>query len=219
MNDQINEQQGNEQQVNEQKPGKKGIDSLALRIALIAVAVVFIAGIVKLKMSNQDIKAKTSSMNGSSCFNDFELEDIDGNKVDESIFSDYKITLINCWGTFCSPCIQEMPTLYELSQEYEEKGVQIIGMCTDLTDKQGNVDQDQLKEAHTIVEKTGAVYPHLIPSGDVFNSFSSKIIAVPTTAFVDSQGNIIDQIMGAKEADEWRKIIDEHLASIDDQSK
>ena len=39
---------------------------------------------------------------------------------------------LNIWGTFCGPCIAEMPELGELSREYEGSGVRIIGMLCDV---------------------------------------------------------------------------------------
>ena len=45
----------------------------------------------------------------------FETVDIDGNKVSSAdIFSKHKLTMVNIWGTFCGPCIREMPDLEEL---------------------------------------------------------------------------------------------------------
>ena len=50
-------------------------------------------------------------------FEDFTAQDLDGNTVDESIFADYEVTMVNLWGTFCGPCLQEMPDLGEISDE------------------------------------------------------------------------------------------------------
>lgn len=48
-------------------------------------------------------------------------EDINGNKVDSSIFSKYKLTVVNVWNTGCTPCVGEIPTLDKLNKEYEKK--------------------------------------------------------------------------------------------------
>ena len=45
----------------------------------------------------------------------FTTEDLDGNEVTESILKDKDVTMINIWGTFCPPCIEEMPELAKLS--------------------------------------------------------------------------------------------------------
>ena len=44
----------------------------------------------------------------------FETTDIDGNAYTEKVFSDYDLTLVNCFTTWCSPCVNEMPDLDKL---------------------------------------------------------------------------------------------------------
>jgi len=99
--------------------------------------------------SNQKTEQKTeqktdkntnSSLSSSTIFKDMKTTDIDGNKVDKSIFSKYKLTMVNVWNTGCSPCISEIPTLDRLNKEYREKGVSIKGMLLEsgigLTDEE-----------------------------------------------------------------------------------
>ena len=42
-------------------------------------------------------------------FPEFKTTDTNGNEVTEKIFADKDITMVNVWGTFCGPCINEMP--------------------------------------------------------------------------------------------------------------
>ena len=46
----------------------------------------------------------------------FSAKDIDGKNVSEKVFADSKITMVNVWGTFCGPCIREMPDLGVLNK-------------------------------------------------------------------------------------------------------
>ena len=48
----------------------------------------------------------------------FSAKDIDGKNVSEAVFADSKITMVNVWGTFCGPCIREMPDLGVLDKKY-----------------------------------------------------------------------------------------------------
>ena len=52
----------------------------------------------------------------------FETTDIDGNTYTESVFSDYDLTLVNAFTTWCSPCVNEIPELEKLYEEMKEKG-------------------------------------------------------------------------------------------------
>ena len=55
-------------------------------------------------------------------FGHFDAKTLDGEEVTEEIFANADLTMVNIWGTFCGPCIEEMPYLGEISREYEEKG-------------------------------------------------------------------------------------------------
>ncbi len=148
-------------------------------------------------------------------FEDFTAEDLDGNPVDEAIFADYDLTMINLWGTFCGPCIQEMPELGEIAEEYEEKGFQIVGICTDAVDGDGQALTDTVASAKEIIEETGADYLHILPTGEIFTDLLPRVSAVPTTIFVDREGKQVGLAdMGAKDKDSWLAVIDEKLEQV-----
>lgn len=66
-------------------------------------------------------------------FLEFTAKDFEGNEVDQSVFANTKLTMMNVWATFCGTCIREMPELGELAAEGGTE-YQIIGVCTDLDD-------------------------------------------------------------------------------------
>lgn len=145
----------------------------------------------------------------------FTTEDLDGNEVTHEIYADYDLTVINIWGTFCAPCIQEMPDLGELSHEYADKGVQFVGLVGDAVDYSGNIDSSLVEEAKNIVEKTGADYLHLLPMNELLYNVMYQVTAYPTTVFVDSEGKQVDYAyMGAADKDTWAERIDAALELV-----
>src|SRR5258705_12753217 len=48
-------------------------------------------------------------------------------------FADYKgqVVLLNVWGTFCPPCIFEMPSLERLHKVYGDSGLKIVAVSID----------------------------------------------------------------------------------------
>ncbi|KAJ49208.1 putative oxidoreductase, partial [Clostridium tetanomorphum DSM 665] len=62
---------------------------------------------------------------------EFKVNDVNDKVVTNDIFKDKKLTMINIWGTFCKPCIDEMPELQDLYNEYGKKDVNIIGVVAD----------------------------------------------------------------------------------------
>lgn len=47
----------------------------------------------------------------------FTATDFKGNPVTSEIFAKNKLTMVNIWGTFCGPCIREMPDLARINKE------------------------------------------------------------------------------------------------------
>lgn len=156
--------------------------------------------------------SQTITQNG--ILSSFSATDISGAEVDEAILADYDLTMVNVWATFCSPCIREMPDLGELAEEYNEKGVQIVGLVSDVLNSDRTINQDILDTAMEIVEKTNADYMHILPSNDLLGLLS-QINSVPTTFFVDKDGNQIGSAyLGSKSRDDWKAIIDKTLAEV-----
>ncbi len=144
----------------------------------------------------------------------FSTKDIFGIEVDELILEDYDLTMVNVWATFCNPCIREMPDLGELAIEYKEKGVQIIGIVSDVLDSDLTINQSMLSTAKEIVDKTNANYIHLLPSNDLFGLLY-QINSVPTTFFVDKDGKQVGSAyLGSKSKADWQYIIDDTLLEI-----
>lgn len=138
-----------------------------------------------------------------SVFTSFSAEDFEGNIIDETVFSDYKVTMINVWGTYCSPCKTELPELAELNTEYKDSGFQIIGIPID--------GETKRREAIQIIAETQANYRHLRVSNSL-KTFTSDIRSVPYTIFVNGNGEQIGEgYSGAKSKAEWKKLIDQTL--------
>ena len=156
-------------------------------------------------------------------FRSFSLKDTEGNEVTEAVLSDHELTMINVWATFCNPCLKEMPDLGALNREYQEDGksFQIIGLVMDgfRVEESGEIveDPDMTETARSMIDQTGADYLHLIPTGDFAYSLvaSGQTQSVPTTLFVDSEGNMIGKpVVGSRSGENWKVIIDEKLADL-----
>ena len=144
----------------------------------------------------------------------FTATDLEGNALDQSMLEGYDLTMVNVWATFCGPCIKEMPDLGKLAEEYREKGVQIVGLVSDTLNSDGTLSDSQVELARDIVDQTGADYPHILPSPDLFGILS-QISAVPTTFFVDCEGNQVGVAFSRSlDRESWIQVIDEHLAEV-----
>ena len=142
--------------------------------------------------------------------------DLEGNEITETIFSPYQLTLVNIWATFCSPCLQEMPALAELRNEFATKNVNIIGIVTDVYHSNQKIFAENRNTANYIIDQTGADYIHLLPSQDLVNLRLKDSQVVPETFFVDSTGKIVGQTYyGARNKNAWKKIIESTLSLVE----
>ena len=146
----------------------------------------------------------------------FDSVDLKGNAVTDAIFQENKITMLNIWGTFCPPCIREMPDLAKLNEVNKSKGFEVIGIPIDIIDEFGNISPKERATADEIINATGAHYTHLVPNYGMFSTFLRNIQAVPATIFVDSKGNQVGQMyLGARSQQDWQKIIDKLLKNAE----
>ncbi len=144
----------------------------------------------------------------------FTVQDLNGDPHTQELLADAKLTMFNVWGTFCPPCLREMPDLGELAREMKSEGVQIVGLVCDWTDRQGNPSEAQIAKAGKIIAKTGADYLHLLLNDDIQQYFGD-IRAVPQTYFVDRSGRILGAVTGAQSGEAWKKTIRALLAKLE----
>ena len=145
-------------------------------------------------------------------FANLSTTDIDGNKVDGSIFKDKKLTLVNVWGINCPPCIAEIPELETVSKNYADKGVAVVGLLAE----QGVANDEEAKSrVKQLLEKSGATYKQLVLSDELLKTDVMKNIEfTPTSFFVNSKGEIVNTVVGAKNVKGWSELIDEQLGKL-----
>ncbi|MFH0988948.1 MAG: TlpA disulfide reductase family protein [bacterium] len=127
---------------------------------------------------------------------DFALKDQDGKVIK---LSDYKskVVIVNFWATWCGPCIKEIPDFVNAYQKYKAKGVEIIGVATD-------------KEGWTVVKsfvkKNKIIYPIVLTTAQYAAEYDN-ITGIPTTYFIDKQGNVANKKVGSLSMEELEKLI------------
>ena len=147
-------------------------------------------------------------------FSSFTAEDFDGNFQSGNLFKGHKLTMINIWGTFCGPCIKEMPDLETLSQSYGDE-FQIIGIPVDIVDFNCSVLPEKRAEADAVLAQTGVTYLQLIPSHDLKDLYLADVQIIPVTLFFDENGVILDsEYYGRRSFDDWKLIIDGYLEAL-----
>jgi len=149
----------------------------------------------------------------------FTTQDINGTTYTQDVFKDCELTMVNVFTTWCTPCVGEMPDLEKLHQQVADQGVNVIGIVLDAVDEKGEVVPEYLDQALALVENTGVTYPVLLPDSTFFNGRLSGIDSVPTTFFVDKNGNYVgSDCVGSDNLDGWLKVVDTRLAMVKEGS-
>lgn len=139
----------------------------------------------------------------------FEATTTEGEAWNSDQFANSKLTMINVWGTYCNPCLAEMPDLGEIATEYDATEFQIIGIICDVMDTDG---QDAIEGAKKLIAETKANYPHLLLNESLYTNLVGAVSAVPTTFFVRQDGSLIGYLTGAQSKENWKSLIDQLLA-------
>ena len=117
----------------------------------------------------------------------FQLPALNGSTVSLEGYRD-KVIMVHFWATFCVPCLEEMPVLESLWQEYGGEGLVILGIAGD------RGKSDIVRE---FAEKTGVSFPVLHDQdGRIRNQY--EVVALPTTYLVGRDGKISGRAIGTR---------------------
>jgi thiol-disulfide isomerase/thioredoxin len=110
-----------------------------------------------------------------------------------------KPAVVNFFGSWCAPCIEEMPAFERVHQDVGDQ-VAFVGMA----------NRDAPEDALATVEATGVTYPTFDdPDAAALTYFGG--LAMPTTVFIDAAGQVVDVNSGALTEDELRARITDLL--------
>lgn len=115
------------------------------------------------------------------------------------------VLVVNVWGSWCGPCVKEVPDLEAVASEKREAGqpVQFIGV---------NV-RDSVPNALAFQELHKVSYPSLADDGGrALSQLQGLATARPTTLVLDGQGRLAARVNGPVSASTLRSLIDDVLA-------
>lgn len=130
----------------------------------------------------------------------FSLESFDGKAISSNDFKG-KVMLLDFWEIWCGPCIEAMPKIMALYDNYHSRGLEIFGITNDLK---------QLSSARAFSERKQINFPLLIGNEQVKKDYRSE--AVPLYVLIDRKGIIWMVSLGY--TDELEKKIAEALDQV-----
>ena len=119
---------------------------------------------------------------------DFTVYDLDGNEVHLSDFIG-KSVVLNFWASWCSPCKMEMP---DFNEKYLEIGEEVQFLIINMTDG----SRETVETASAFIAEQGYSFPVFYDT-DQDAAATYGVYSLPTTYFIDEEGNAIAQATGA----------------------
>lgn len=127
---------------------------------------------------------------------DFMVLDHDGNSVKLSDFKGTPVVL-NFWASWCPPCKSEMPDFNETCKTYENK---VQFMMVNLTDG----DRETLESAKAFLDEQEYTFPVFFDTkSEAANAYD--VYSIPTTFFIDAEGNVVAYASGAIDSNTLQK--------------
>lgn len=116
----------------------------------------------------------------------FKLETPDGKAVGHRSYGD-RVLLVNFWGTWCKPCLEELPEFDRLYRRYRKHGLTLIAIATD----------EDPKAVQDFVDRRKLAAKVLIGGEAYAGQYESP--KFPFTFVVDPQGTIVSSYRGFRE--------------------
>lgn len=128
----------------------------------------------------------------------FALADLDGNVQQ---LSDYKgkAVVLNFWGTFCPPCVKEMPEFERQYAKWKDQGLVILAV---------NLSEDTLT-VNNFVRQFDLNYP-ILRDVNRKTERSYGLRSYPTTFFIQPDGKLLEIKVGGMTEQE----IDERIERL-----
>jgi thiol-disulfide isomerase/thioredoxin len=108
--------------------------------------------------------------------------------------------VVNFWASWCAPCVREMPDLSALHQQYEARGIGLIGIAV-----------DSAANVQAFARTVAVRYPLLVAGfsgSDIARRFGDTQGVLPFTVVLDRDGRVRYAKLGVVSIDALRRTLD-----------
>ena len=108
-----------------------------------------------------------------------------------------QVVLVNFWATWCAPCVEEMPLLQSIQDDYRARGVSVVGLGIDAPSA-----LRQFRDQHHL---SLPLYAAGAAGSDLGRALGNPAGALPYTVLVDRNGRIVASRLGQLKAADLRR--------------
>ena len=185
-----------------------------------AILLIVILAVAAISYWNEDTTAPTIDTSGQQNENNLTIGTEIGNLcygydlpiiTSEGILTDTinpvetgKITIINFWGTWCTPCVNELPYFEQIADEYSDT-VSVIAIHSTLS---AETAPNYIKEHYP---DSTITFASDIENSGYYTALGGRG-SYPYTVVLDENGLIVEVIFSSVEYEDLKKIVDSTLA-------
>lgn len=108
-----------------------------------------------------------------------------------------KVVVLNFWATWCPMCSSEIIGLQSFYQDYQSKGVEVVGI---------SLDDGGAKVVKPYLAKKKVTYPVVIGNEEVAEAFGG-IPGVPVSFLMNREGKVVKKMIGRQGRQRFERAI------------
>lgn len=120
---------------------------------------------------------------------------------EHSLLSGYPM-LINIWATDCPSCVDEMPKLRQIHQEFSAQGFRVMAIA---------MNYDKIPAIKNFLARFNINFPVFHDSSNKLVKSIADVFVIPTSLLIDAEGKVISQSVGEPNWQTWRSKISQIL--------
>ena len=136
---------------------------------------------------------------------DFELDDLTGKTV-RLADSNGKVRVVDVWGTWCAPCLSELPSFSRLQRSYADD-LEVIGISVERAES----PVEARRQVQNVVDGAGINYTCVI-GNDKTTQTVPGFKAFPTTLFIDRSGKVRLRLDGTQSYEKMQSVVEYLIA-------
>ncbi len=153
-----------------------------LGLWVLAATVFFISGcgFIKFSPSQSSMGSVGESLTAAQRFT---LKNLQGEDVVlDTVLQSNKLVLLNFWATWCGFCVEEMPDLIRLQNDFGNKGFTVLALDMG----------ESAEQASSFVKAHGLNFPVLLDP-ELATAQNYGIVGIPVSILLDSTGKVLGQ--------------------------
>lgn len=111
-----------------------------------------------------------------------------------------KVVVMDCWSTWCAPCVKEFPGLVKLHEQYGPDQVACISLSFNYEGGKNDTVEEHQEEVLEFLRSQKAAFDNVlasVPAEELYGLLGFETAAIPAIFVYDREGKIARQFEGA----------------------